>query len=150
MTRSKRMDPVVQVAESRERDAARQLGEWQGRLAQHEARLAELLSYRDDYARQFESTGGNGLGAQRLQDYRAFLERLNSAVRQQEDVLAHTRGEIARLRSRWLDKRTHAKALDKVVERYREDERRAAERREQNESDERANRLSHPANKPQD
>ena len=77
MSRSKRMKPVMQVAENREQQAARDLGAAQQRLAVQERKLEELQTYRDQYAQQFEQTGGGGIGAVRMQDYRVFLARLN-------------------------------------------------------------------------
>ena len=140
MTRSKRMKPVVKVAGERERNAARVLGECRRRLAEQEEKLRQLQVYREDYARQFQDAAGQGLGAARLQDYRSFLARLNEAIRQQQQVVEQQRAECARQQDRWRDTRTHAKALDKVVERYRSEEHRMASRREQHDSDERAAR----------
>ena len=133
MTRSKRMQPVVDVTVQREREAAKRLGEAQERLQAAEQRLEELTRYREEYARQFAA--GGTLGAARLRDYRVFLDRLNQAVEQQRGLLARARQEADTQRQRWLDMRTRVQALGKVVERYRDEERSHQERRLQKESD---------------
>ncbi len=140
MTRSKRMTPVVKVAENREQVAARILGEAQQRLSLQERRLDELVSYRDQYAEQFQQSSGMGMGAARLQDYRVFLARLHAAIEQQQRVIAHCRQDCERQRRNWMSTRTRTQALGKVVERYQREERRADERREQHDTDERAQR----------
>lgn len=139
MTRSKRMQPVVNVTANRERDAAQRFGECQQRVQAAEQRLDELIRYREEYTRQFAD--GGSLNAARLQDYRLFLDRLNRAVEQQRGFLERARAECAVLRQRWLDLHTRAQALDKVVERYRGEERNDQERRDQKETDQHAHTL---------
>ncbi len=133
MTRSKRMQPVVDVTVQREREAAKRLGEAQQRVQAAEQRLDELVRYRDEYTQQFAN--GGSLTAARLRDYRVFLDRLNQAVEQQRTLLARAQQEAETHRQRWLDSRTRVQALGKVVERYRDQERSQHERRLQKESD---------------
>lgn len=136
MTRSKRMQPVVEVTANREREAARRLGELRQRQQAAEQRLQELTHYREEYARQF--AGGGSLGAARLQDYRIFLGRLNQAVEQQQALVERARQECAAQQARWMELHTRVQALDKVVSRYRDSERSERDRREQKEADQRA------------
>lgn len=135
MTRSKRMQSVAEVTANRERDAARRLGEAQKRAQAAEQRFQELLAYRDDYTQQFAN--GGSLTTARLQDYRIFLERLNQAVEQQQSLLERANQDCEVLRRRWMEIHTRTQALDKVVSRYRDEERSDSERREQKESDQR-------------
>lgn len=133
MTRSKRMQPVVEVTVQREREAAKRLGEAQQRMQATEQRLDELVRYRDEYTQQFAN--GGSLTAARLRDYRVFLERLNQAVEQQRALVTRARQEADAQRQRWLDSHMRVQALGKVVERYRDEERGHQERRLQKESD---------------
>lgn len=139
MIRSKRMQPVVNVTANREREAAKRLGECQQRIQAAEQRLAELIKYREEYTQQFAS--GGSLNTARLQDYRAFLNRLNQAVDQQRHQVTQVSHECEGLRQRWLALHVRAQALDKVVERYRGEERSEQAKREQKDSDEHANAL---------
>jgi len=140
MTRSKRIQPVVRIAENREQDAARVLGESLKQLEAQEQRLQELTLYRDEYTRRFQNHAGGGMVPARMQDFRAFLVQLNQAIDQQRDVVERVRRESEQCRHQWLDQRTRAKALDKVVERYQREELRDADRREQKLLDEFAGR----------
>ena len=67
MTRSKRMTPVVKVAENREQAAARVLGEARQRLEQQQRKLDELITYRDQYSQEFQQRSGQGMGVARIE-----------------------------------------------------------------------------------
>lgn len=140
MTRSRRMQPVQRVAHNREQSAVQKLGQSQQYLAAQQAKLDELRSYRDQYTKDFEASGGAGLGATRLRDYRVFLSRLNEAICQQETLLAQCSCQHEETRRQWIQTRTHSQAIDKVVQRFHAEEQRQQERREQKEQDEHAAR----------
>ncbi|HFD78869.1 MAG TPA: flagellar export protein FliJ [Gammaproteobacteria bacterium] len=137
------MQPVQHVAASREQSAAQRLGQSQQYLEAQKARLEELCAYRDQYARRFEECGGGGLDAARLRDYRAFLARLGQAIAQQEALIAECRSRHEQTRQHWIASRSHSQAIDKVVERFRQDEQKQVERAEQRDQDERAGRSGH-------
>ena len=134
MTRSKRMQSVVEVTANREREAARRLGEAQNREQAAAQRLDELIRYREEYTRQFADNVS--LPAARLQDYRVFLNRLNQAVEAQQKLLVRAEQDCAAQRSLWLEIHTRVKALGKVALRYRDAERSDHDRREQKDTDE--------------
>jgi flagellar FliJ protein len=114
------------------------LGQSQQNLDAQRARLEELRAYRDQYARDFELSGGTGLEAARIQDYRVFLNRLGEAIRQQETLLEQCCSQHEQTRQQWIETRTHSQAIDKVVHRYSREEHRQQDLREQKEQDERA------------
>lgn len=138
MNRSRRMEPVARVTEDREQKAALVLAEGQQELGEQQLRLDELHDYRREYAQRLQQQGVAGLRATELQDFRNFLDRLDNAIRQQERMVERQRHEVERRRQLWLDARTRCRAMGKVLERYRSEEDRAEERREQAENDEHA------------
>jgi flagellar FliJ protein len=138
MTKSKRLEPVTRVAESRERQAAVEMVEFRRFLDAQQARLTELSGYRADYAQRFEQAGRQGLDAARAADFRRILARLGEAIAFQEQRLASLQQDYERIRCRWTDSRSRAAALDKVMQRYRSEERQVADRLEQGELDERS------------
>jgi len=135
MTRSKRMQSVQHLAHNREQAAVKKLGESQQYLDVQQTKLQELRTYRDQYAKAFESSGGAGLDALRIQEYRVFLGRLNEAIQQQEAVIAQCSARLEQTRQQWLVMHSHSLAIDKVLERYRRQERKQQERNEQQELD---------------
>jgi len=134
------MQPVQRVAHGREQEAMHKLGQSQQFLDSQLARLEELRSYREQYSRDFTATGEGGLDATRLREFRAFLGRLGEAIRQQEALIDRYRAQHEQNRQHWLESRSHSQAIDKVVDRYRDQERHQQERREQREQDERSQR----------
>jgi flagellar FliJ protein len=134
------MQPVQRVAQNREQTAVQELGQSQQFLDAQQAKLEELLAYRDQYTRAFEASGGAGLDANRLQDYRVFLQRLGEAIRQQQALIAQCCAQHEQTRQQWIATRSHSQAIDKVVDRYVREEQNQQQRREQREQDERAQR----------
>ena len=55
-------------------------------------------------------SGGNGLGATRVQDYRIFLSRLGEAVRQQEALIAQCGAQHEQTRQQWMECRGQSQA----------------------------------------
>lgn len=134
------MQPVQRVAHGREQEAMHKLGQSQQYLDAQVSRLEELRNYRDQYARDFAASGETGLNAKRALEFRAFLARLGEAIRQQEALIERYRAQHEVNRRDWIESRSHSQAIDKVVDRFRDQERREQERREQLEHDERSQR----------
>lgn len=144
MNRSKRFEPVVKIAEARERTAARMLGESLLRLKELEERLADFLRYRDEYAQKFTTVGGSGLDAALIRDYRVFLAHLSEAISQQQRAVEAARRDCETQRHSWLSARCRAEIMDKVAVHYRKQALYEQSRREQREQDEHAQRTCVP------
>ena len=140
MTRAKRMKPVQNLFDDTERRLASALATIERKVAEAETKLQELERYRGDYDKQFAQRAGRGIGATDLRDYQAFLARLSEAIRQQQAVVKRAQSERDAERQRWQEAAKRAKALGHVVEQWQTEERRASDRREQRETDERAQR----------
>ena len=134
------MKPVQNLYDDTERRLAVALATVEKKVADAEAKLQELERYRGDYESQFKQRAGRGIGATDLRDYQAFLARLSDAIRQQQAVVRRAQSERDAERQRWQEAAKRAKALGHVVEQWHTEERRASDRREQRESDERAQR----------
>lgn len=138
MTRAKRLEPVQDIVSDAQRRLAQSLAAHERRVTEAESKLQDLQHYKSDYERQFAERAGGGMGVTDLRDYQAFLGRLSEAIRQQHGIVQRVRAERDAERCRWQEAAKRAKALDHVVERWHSEERKAIERREQRETDERA------------
>ena len=138
MTRTQRIQPVQRIVDDREREQAKAVAVARQKVAEAEAKLAELARYREDYHRGFQTEAAGGASGLRLRDFRLFLARLDEALRQQEQIVLRSKSEQEQQMRLWLESQRRAKALGIVVDRWRGDERRAAERQDQRETDERA------------
>ena len=140
MTRAKRLQPVQNLVEEQQRRLAQSVAGIEKRLSDAETKLAELERYRKEYEAQLSARAQSGIGVMDLRDYQAFLARLSEAVRQQQALVQRARIERDLERTRWQEAAVRAKALDHVVERWELEERRSMDRKEQRETDERAQR----------
>jgi flagellar protein FliJ len=141
MKRSQRLQMVQQVVDDNERRRAERFQSSEKRVAECEAKLAELEAYQLSYARDFTSRAGQGIGAAGLRDYQTFLARLGEAVRQQTQLAQRARLERDADRENWQGAAQRAEAVGQIVKRWQGEERRAVDRQEQLESDERAQRI---------
>lgn len=144
VTKSKRLKPVSEIADARERDAARHMGAQQGILDQHENKLVELIKYRSEYSEKMVAAGGNGISAGQMQDYSSFIRRLDEAIVFQRSQIELAIRQLEIKQREWRVMHTRSEALNKVVSRYQTAEIREQDKREQNESDERAQRTLSP------
>lgn len=138
MTRSERMAPVQKVLGNTEQDRGRDMGAAQQLLSAAEAKLRDLQQYYEDYQKGFQQSARAGQNALRLRDFQLFLARLETAVNQQQQVVAQARAGVVGSTQRWQSAAQRVKAVDSVVGKWRQDDRRHADRIEQKETDERA------------
>lgn len=133
MSRTQRLKPVQELAARDEREAAAQLGERVDQVAQARRRLDDLLAWERDYAARMREGAVN---LAELQSYRLFMQRLGEAIEQQRRQVVEAESAAAQARDDWQSRHARHAALSKFVERCLEDEREAAERREQRQQDE--------------
>jgi flagellar FliJ protein len=145
MQRSQRVRPVLKLAENKVQELARALGQEQQRLAQMQLQLTELERYRDLYQQEMKARSQDGLDIRQLREFHAFVERLESALRQQQQGLGQQQQRCDQVRGKYLAERARAQALDKVVERYHNEESAQLARREQNELDDLVQRYARMA-----
>ncbi|WP_456406916.1 flagellar export protein FliJ [Thiolapillus sp.] len=138
MTPRKPLHTVAKITGDKERNAAREMGHSQHEMDAHAARLGELENYRYQYMQQFQTASKQGLGAVRLQAYRAFLARLDEAISQQRKILEASRVAYEEKHNQWLNLRGEVKALDKLIHRRQLQMNTERNRKEQAESDDHA------------
>jgi flagellar FliJ protein len=147
MMKSKRFEPIQEIASTSAKDLSRAMGEAGRKVADLERKLQQLQSYRDEYTKSSANSGAS-MDAVKLQNYRSFLDRLGEALRQQIKSLEHARADYEKKRAQWSEKRVEAESLGRVVERFRKEERHALDQREQREGDEAAMRVMLAAGSP--
>ncbi|KAB7627178.1 flagellar export protein FliJ [Alkalilimnicola sp. S0819] len=131
MSRAKRMQPVAELADKKADDAARALAEQRRRVDEQRNRLEQLQIFRNEYRAQLRSNAELGIDAHRLRDYHAFIARIDGAIRQQESAVERVESQLPQYHGRWAEAWGRAKALNRVVETHRHNERRSADKREQ-------------------
>lgn len=140
MPRARQLKTAQRVFEDEQRRKAEALALSERQLGEAEAKLEELNGYRSDYVREFAKRAGGGMTATSARDYQAFIARLDEALRQQAEIVAQARAQRAEKLDTWRGAAQRSMAVDKVVERHASEERRALERHEQRDTDDRAQR----------
>lgn len=131
MMQSRRMQPLQQLADIREDDAARQLVEAQRQHADRQARLVELARYREDYECQAAAAT-----PQLLRNRQAFLDRLREAERFQQQLVDQAARSVDECRAHWLLQQRGARTVAQLTACYLVREQREDARREQKQLDE--------------
>lgn len=141
MMRSKRFEPIQELASNSADNLSRSMADAARRVADLERQFEQLKTYRDEYVAKSTAAGG-AMDGLKLQNYRSFIDRLGEAIRQHLAKLDAARTEYERRRVLWSEKRIEAESLSRVIDRFRKEELHVAERREQREGDDFATRLS--------
>jgi flagellar FliJ protein len=137
---SKRFQPIQKIASHKERKAAAVLGE---SLKQREAarlRLEELRQYRAEYLERFGHATQAGLSSRQMLEYQVFITKLETAITQQEEIVKQSQQVCDSSKAQWRGRYTKSKAMENVVGRMQKAERADNNRKEQSESDDRAQR----------
>jgi flagellar FliJ protein len=98
--------------------------------------LAMLLQYRDEYTARFRQAVQDGLGQPEWRNYQEFLDRLDEAIRQQEQAAKLKAAQTATGQAEWQRQRSRLNAFDTLSQRHRAGEARRELRQEQKLQDE--------------
>lgn len=137
MSRTNRLQPIAKISRQHERNAARLHGDVIRQADQQQKQLDELISYRNQYLKAFQSAGKSGISAIQMRDYRLFINRLDEAITQQQQSVTNGQQECEVSQENWMDKRNQSKMINKVVENRQQLEHQQREKREQRELEDR-------------
>ena len=141
MTRLRRLEPILRLTEERERAAARAFAAARARQTEEERRLQLLRDYQTEYRERFRQSGAGGVTPRQLAEHRAFLDRLDLGLRQQQELLAKACAQCAAAQESWWAAIRQRDRLAVMRARLHREAQQISERREQRESDERAGRM---------
>ena len=136
MKRSDRLDMVQQMAARTERERAEKVGAAERHLVEMQQKLAALEKYRTEYEAGFQSRAGAGLDVIGMRDFQTFLARLGEALTQQRELVTMAQRALDAERTQWREAAQRQHVVETLAERWQGEETRAANRRDQNESDE--------------
>ncbi|MBD8871257.1 flagellar export protein FliJ [Rhodanobacter sp. DHB23] len=131
--RSERLQPAADQARQKAEDALGKFAAQQQALAKAEQQLEELERYRREYA----GVGEGAVSVSALLNRQQFVARIDQAIAQQVAEVGRQRRRLDQMRDHWKKAHARESALDSVIAQHQEHERRAEDRREQAEIDER-------------
>ena len=127
MSSSRRMVPLLQRAQQRQDAVARDLDARQQALDTHTQRLGELRQYTDEYINSPLPAVTTG----QLLNRRAFLDRLETAVKLQAQTVQRNQAIVDAERGRLRTASRERQVLEQLQQRYRAQEQLLADRRDQ-------------------
>lgn len=142
MKKSKRIQALVDLNLMQEKKALEVIAEVQKRLLTSQTQVEQLKHYRLEYAEKFKRMGSTGTGIRQLLDFRAFMEKLDSAIHGQELALTRIENELHHKRKVWEGLHHRTTSLEKVCASALRDEQKVQDKQEQNAQDEHASRSS--------
>ena len=140
MAKSKRIEPIANLARNSERQAAKALGDALQHLNAQLAQLDQLRDYKVDYLQRLSASGSMGMNGKKLNEYHEFIAKLSLAIEQQEQVVKQARQLLEEKKHFWFARRGRSRALDTVLDRYLQNEQQQLDKREQRELDDRNTR----------
>lgn len=141
MTRTQRLEPVVQHTDKKERRALQEVAQSQAVFEGEQRRLSQLQDYRLEYLQKKKTDIGVFTPIE-LQEFNRFMQQLDQTIQQQMEVVALRQRELDQKREQWTATRIDSKKMHKVVERLKQQEFVEQERKEQKALDEFAQRNS--------
>lgn len=129
MSRSRRLQPLAEVAARHAEDGARAVARARAQLAAEEARLEELAGYRRQYDAMPATEGAAHPFS--LANRHAFGAQLDEALRLQQQRVGAAQVELERVVEEWTGLRRHERAMERLVGRCAGEEQRESDRAEQ-------------------
>ncbi len=143
LKKSKRFEPVKQIAENNEAAAAVKMNqsfqEQQATLEQ----LEKLKGYRDDYVEQFRAKGQEGISASRLREYQAFVQKLDGAIEEQIKAVQNMNAKVGEHQQAFKKSNSRKKVVEKLIKNSKQQEIAHSDKQEQNEADDRVHKGAH-------
>ncbi len=121
MTRTERLNPVVQHADKKQQKALEAVVVAQNRLETEKQKLTQLHSYRTEYLDR-QNHARKSCPVIELQEFNRFLVQLDETIKKQIDIIKLREIELDGKRRSWQETRINSKVMHKVVENLQQEE----------------------------
>ena len=132
------LQTVLELAAQRLDAATIELQGLRTRWEEAQSKLDQLRAFRDEYRARLAIDLKQGLEADRLRDFHAFLAKLERAIETQSGVVERCRHSWQEAYQRWLQLRSREQAMRVLRQRHMATEAEQERRVEQKQQDERA------------
>ena len=141
MSRSRKLNPVIDMARKATENELIRLGEHNALLQQDQSQLDDLISYRQEYLNRFRQDDPTLMSAKKALELRAFLAQLDQAIQAQQVQVNQSQLKVQQQQKNWLEAKNKEQAIDTLRHRYKADEVQQQQRHEQRENDEHTNAM---------
>ncbi len=113
-----RLQPLVNLSQSRNEAATRQLGQLNQQQQAEQKKLDTLLQFRKDYQEKFVQASQDGMDQARINNFQNFLNRLEEAVQQQRGVMEQANQSLQQGQVRVQETRRSMKSFETLAQRF--------------------------------
>jgi flagellar FliJ protein len=132
------LDTLLERAIAERDQALLVLGRAEAALQRQQVQLAQLGGYRTEYHQRWAGQFSRHGAIEIVHCYQSFVQRLDEALAQQQLQVQAASAGVQRARDALLARETRAASVRKLIERRSAEQRLAHDRREQRQTDERA------------
>ena len=130
------LQPLLDLANERVDAATQQLALLKQRWQIQEDKLKQLFAYQAEYRQRLADTLQQGVDMASVHEFRAFLQKLELAIRQQGLEVQKAKFTWEECQQAWLEERRKLKTFDILRERHERGESQRENRLEQRDQDE--------------
>jgi flagellar FliJ protein len=134
------LESLIEFARAQRDDALARFANSMSQARAVEDRLMLLTNYRNEYAASFAEIARSGLTADRLRNFRLFLDKLDLAIEQQGQAADSQSEQVAEQRTAWAGSETRLQGYAMLQDRRLAVVRQKLRRDEQKGTDEHASR----------
>ncbi len=142
MTKPFPLDTLLNLAHQKNDSATRKLGKLNHQEQTAQSRLAALQQYRRDYQMQFEEAARNGMSPADMRNFQSFIERLDQAIRQQQEEIDKAHRSVQKGQHELLDTTRKMKSFDTLAQRHVDSEHKREAQSERRVQDEQSGRYA--------
>ncbi|BDX07736.1 flagellar export protein FliJ [Planctobacterium marinum] len=134
MTRQLQM--VAKWEAEKEEKAALDFQQAQAYVRQNQERLDGLMQYRLDYFKKMQEKGANGFEALAFSHHQSFINKLDKACAQQQQIIQDASKAAEQRKLQWLEQQKKRKAVEMLLDKKNTEKQARLDRHEQNMMDE--------------
>lgn len=142
MARKFPLQALLELSQNHADAAAKSLMALKARWHEAEEKHRQLMAYRESYRERLRDLAGAGTSVSALRDFQLFMNKLDTAIKLQQEEVARCQVRWSSGQQEWLRQRGKVKAYDALSARHKRAEEKHEERIEQKEQDEFANKQS--------
>lgn len=140
MATNSALETLIELTTNQTDEAAKRLGLAVRACEDTEQKLALLLQYREDYEARFKAGLAAGISATGYRNFQLFLEKLDTAIAGQQQIVLDARQRIVDERGAWQSSERKRMSYDTLATRVEQAKQHKENKREQKLMDEFATR----------
>lgn len=134
---------LIDLARRETDAAAKRVGAALKMVEDNEQKLQMLSGYRDDYLNRFEATLAAGMTPMAYRNFQAFMDKLDNAVKGQQDAVSHARARSEQEKAAWQQSERKRMSYTTLETRAQQEATRLEAKRDQKAMDEHAARQAY-------